>query len=201
MTDPAASILDIYRRHAHAWTGARTAAPLREKAWLDRFADLMAPAAEILDIGCGSGVPVGRHFIGRGHDVTGVDGAAEMIALFRKNLPDQTAHVADMRTLALGTRFGGLIAWDSFFHLSEADQPGMFPIFRDHAAPGAPLMFTSGPKAGVAMGALEGEPLFHASLAPDAYRALLDGHGFDVIVYAPEEPESRRTIWLARRRG
>ena len=34
-----------------------------------------------------------------------------------------------MRELALGRRFGGVLVWDSFFHLPAADQPAMFPIF------------------------------------------------------------------------
>ena len=40
----------------------------------------------------------------------------------------------------------------------------MFPIFRDHAAAGCALMFTSGPSAGEAIGSYQGEPLYHASL-------------------------------------
>src|SRR3954469_1600763 len=77
------------------------------------------------------------------------------------------------RGLSLGQRFDGILAWDSFFHLRPGDQRAMFPVFRDHAAPGASLLFTSGPRAGVAMGEWQGEPLYHASLDPDEYRALL----------------------------
>jgi hypothetical protein len=46
----------------------------------------------------------------------------------------------------------------------------MFSIFRLHAAPGAALMFTSGPSHGEVVGQLEGEPLYHASLDAAAYR-------------------------------
>jgi hypothetical protein len=50
----------------------------------------------------------------------------------------------------------------------------MFPIFRAHAAPRAALMFTSGPAQGEAIGQLEGEPLYHASLDPTEYKQLPD---------------------------
>jgi hypothetical protein len=61
-------------------------------------------------------------------------------------------------------------------------------------------MFTSGPRAGVAMGTYEGEPLYHASLDPQEYRALLDEHGFEVVSYVPEDRAcGGHTIWLARR--
>ena len=64
-----------------------------------------------------------------------------------------------MRTLSLGRRFAGILAWDSFFLLAPDVLRRMFPIFRDLAAPGAPLMFTSGPRHGEAIGQLRGEPL------------------------------------------
>jgi hypothetical protein len=77
----------------------------------------------------------------------------------------------------------------------------MFPIFEQHAALKATLMFTSGPSAGLAMGTYEGEPLYHASLAPEEYWALLDRHGFEVVSYVPEDPQcGLHTIWLGQRR-
>jgi len=200
MSDAADDIIGIYRRHAHRWVAAR-GARLPEAPWLARFAALLPENAAVLDLGCGAGVPVARHFAGLGHEVTGVDSSPEMIALFRANLPDAEALVADMRTLALKRRFAGILAWDSFFHLAHDPQRAMFPIFRDHAGPGAPLLFSSGPSHGVAMGVLEGEPLYHASLDAAEYRTLLDANGFDVVDHVVEDPAcGGRTVWLARRR-
>jgi len=51
------------------------------------------------------------------------------------------------------------------------------------------------------MGTLEGDPLYHASLAPSEYRDLLNTHGFDVAAHIAEDPASGgRTVWLAQRR-
>jgi hypothetical protein len=62
-------------------------------------------------------------------------------------------------------------------------------------------MFTSGPSHGEAIGTLEGEPLYHASLDPAEYRELLDTHGFDVVRHVAEDPEcGGHTVWLARLR-
>lgn len=68
----------------------------------------------------------------------------------------------------------------------------MLPIFRAHAAPRAALMFTSGPDGGVAMGTLESEPLYHASLSGAEYRALLSDNDFDVVAHAVEDPTCGR---------
>lgn len=199
-SNPSDDIISLYRRHARAWTVARGSDLKIERAWLDRFCALLPDSARILDIGCGAGEPIAHHLIERGYKLSGVDASPEMIAIFRANLPGAEAHVADMRTLALRECFDGLLAWDSFFHLTGDDQRGMFPIFRDHAKPGTALMFTSGPAEGEAIGTLEGEALYHASLDPAEYRSLLDANGFNVAQQIAEDPGcGGHTVWLARR--
>ena len=102
-------IVDLYRRHAGAWAAAR-GTELRERGWIERFAALLDPGATVLDLGCGSGQPIAVYLARRGHHVTGIDSSPEMIALFRANLPDQVAEVADLRSPGLDGAFGGLIA-------------------------------------------------------------------------------------------
>lgn len=196
----AGRVVDLYRRHAGAWAAAR-GAQLAERTWIERFAALLGPGATVLDIGCGSGQPIAAYLAGRGHHVAGIDSSPEMIALFRANLPGEAAEVADMRSLSLDRRFGGLTAWDSLFHLAPHEQRPMFPVFRDLALPGAPLLFTSGPGAGEAIGTLQGEPLYHASLGPGEYRLHLDRNGFDVVAHTAQDPDcGGHTVWLALRR-
>ncbi|WNJ88523.1 methyltransferase domain-containing protein [Bosea sp. 685] len=194
------SVIAVYQRHGGAWARLRGDRPA-EGSWLGRFCGLLPTGAGVLDIGCGSGLPIARELIARGFDVTGLDGTPAVLALFQRNLPGAPAHLADMRELALGRRFAGLLAWDSFFHLSPKDQRAMFPRFQAHAAAGAALMFTSGPAEGNAIGELEGDPLYHGSLGPDEYRALLDAAGFEVVDHAVEDPSCDRTVWLARQGG
>ncbi len=196
MSSDSDAIISLYNRHAQAYDRLRGRS-LFEKSWLDAFAGLLPAGDAVLDIGCGMGEPIARDLIGRGFAVTGIDSSPALIAMARARFPQQTWIVADMRTLSLGRRFDGLIAWDSFFHLTADDQRKMFPVFRDHAAPHAALMFTSGPAHGEAIGAFEGEPLYHASLDPDEYRALLDAHGFRVVRHVADDPGLQRPHRLA----
>ena len=203
MSHPSAGrVVDLYRRLGPRWDADRRSDGFPEARWLDRLLALTPPDGGILDMGCGGGDPIAVHLAAAGRRVTGIDSATAMIALCRSRLPAQRWIVADMRRLDLAERFAGLVAWDSFFHLSQADQRAMFPVFAAHAAPGAALLFTSGPAEGVAVGDLFGEPLHHASLNPEEYRSLLDDQNFEVVDFAPEDPDcGRHTIWLARLRG
>jgi SAM-dependent methyltransferase len=198
-SEDAAAIISLYQRKASDWIDGRARTKLMEKPWLDRFRALLPPAAPILDIGCGSAVPMAAYLIEAGHPVVGVDSSPAMIDASRERFAAQEWIVADMRTLALRRKFSGLLAWDSFFHLCPDDQRAMFPVFAAHAAPGAGLMFTSGPRHGEAIGDFGGEPLYHASLDAAEYRSLLDRNGFRVVSHVVEDPDcGGHTIWLAQ---
>ena len=201
MSPEATRIIELYQRKALEWVRNRERpGELFEKSWLERIHTLLPSAGSILDIGCGSAEPIARYLIERGHQITGVDSSAALIEICRTRFPRLQWRVADMRHLALGRKFNGVIAWDSFFHLCLDDQRQMFPIFREHAAPEAALMFTSGPSHGEAIGSFEGEPLYHASLDPAEYRLLLGQNGFRVVSHIVEDPScGRHTIWLAQR--
>ncbi|BDG74888.1 methyltransferase [Roseomonas fluvialis] len=202
MGGPADAIIGLYRRHGLAWAADRAAGPFVEAAWLARFVALLRPGGSVLDIGCGAGAPIGVMLTAAGFAVTGIDTSAPLLALARARLPAATWIEADMRELALGRRFDGLIAWDSFFHLAQHDQRTMFARFSAHAQLSAPLIFTSGPAHGEAIGCLRGEPLFHASLDPEEYRALLADAGFEVLAHTANDAGcGGRSVWLARHSG
>lgn len=193
-------ILTTYDRLAVEFAQARDRT-LFERKWLDRILNF-APGRRVLDLGCGPGIPLARYLVDRRAEVTGVDGAEGMVALFRQNLPRQEAVHADMRGLALDREFDIVLAWNSFFHLSPEDQRAMFPVFAAHCAPRAVLVFTAGPAAGEPLGRVLNEPVYHASLDPHEYRHLLETHGFALLDFAPEDPTCRgHTIWMARYTG
>lgn len=199
MTDLAGRIIAHYEKHAAAWDRDRQNSFWNDRVWHDRFIARLGGAATVLDLGCGPGRPVAQHMVERGLRVTGIDSSPAMIALCRKRLPDQEWIVGDMRQLALGRRFDGILAWDSYFHLNHADQRRMFAIFADHASAGAILMFNSGPQHGEGVGEYKGDPLYHASLSAAEYEALLAHHGFRVLAHIANDAEAGgRTAWLCR---
>jgi hypothetical protein len=126
-----------------------------------------------------------------------------MIALARSRMPEQEWIIADMRRLALARCFDGILAWDSYFHLSHDAQRKMFRIFDAHAADRAVLMFNAGPEHGEAASTFtfKGEQLYHASLSPAEYLDLLDHSGFRVITHiANDQRSGGGTAWLCRRK-
>ncbi|WP_245542196.1 class I SAM-dependent methyltransferase [Rubellimicrobium thermophilum] len=197
-------VIPTYDREGPAWAATRDRR-LTERPWLDR-ALMLAPRhagrRRVLDLGCGAGRPIGEYLLDRNCILTGVDASRPMIELFARVVPRATALHADMRGLRLGEEFDLILAWDSLFHLTPEAQREMGATFAAHASPRAVLLFTTGPKAGVAIGRIGRSDLYHASLDPDEYRTLLDEAGFEVLGFWPEEEAcGGRSIWLARRRS
>ena len=199
MSEIANRIIDHYERHAKEWDADRRNCGWNDKSWHDRFINALPKGAAVLDLGCGAGEPVALHMVECGLRVTGVDSSPTLISLCRERMPDQEWIVGDMRSVSLGRRFDGVLAWDSFFHLKYEDQRCMFALFAAHAAVSALLMFNSGPGHGEAIGSYRGDPLYHASLAATEYETLLTQSGFEVVEHVVEDPQAGgRTVWLAR---
>lgn len=193
-------VAGFYERHWARFDQERTRV-LVEASDIDWLTSGLGPGAHLLDIGCGMGEPIARDLLARGFHVTGVDASASMIALCRKRFPFATWIEADMRSLDLVEEFDGVIAWDSLFHLSRDDQRATIPVLARHLSATGRLVFTSGPADGERTNPLWGEPLYHASLAPEEYRARLAAEGFDDIAFRPEDRDvGGRSVWRARRR-
>lgn len=200
MSDLPDRIIAHYERHARAWDADRRRGTWTDRPWHDRFVAALPAGARILDLGCGSGAPVGRNMVARGLSVTGIDGAPGLIALCRQRMADQRWLVGDMRQPPVRGRFDGILAWDSYFHLPPGDQRRMFGVFAAHSARGGLLMFNTGPRRGEAIGSYRGDPLYHASLGPEEYEGLLQTAGFERLAHVVADPEAGgRTVWLARR--
>ncbi|WP_312626448.1 class I SAM-dependent methyltransferase [Scandinavium sp.] len=195
----AENIIALYHEGAEAWDSVRKGNCI-ELAWLERYRALLPAKAHILDLGCGGGDPIAGYFVQHGYHVCGVDSSAPLLALCQQRFPDAEWHLADMRRIALRKTFGGILAWDSFFHLTRRDQRHMFSVFHHHSEQETVLMFTSGPDNGEAIGEFMGQPLYHASLDHDEYRQLLADNGFRVLRQVTEDPDcGGRTVWLAQR--
>lgn len=80
MSEDAKRIVELYRRHAQAWAAARASQQRHrpiEAAWRDRFLSFLPPHPAVLDLGCGSGEPIGCYLTERECELTGIDAAPE----------------------------------------------------------------------------------------------------------------------------
>lgn len=189
---------DVYDRQAATYDAQRSRA-LFEARWLARFSACLPPGGRLLDLGCGAGEPIARWFMAEGFVVTGADFSTAMLDIARARWPEGDWRQVDMRALDLDETFDGIIAWDSFFHLTPDEQRACLPQLAAHLSPGGSVLITVGHKHGEVTGTVGGETVYHASLSPADYAAALEKCGLRLTGFLAEDPETNRhSVLMAR---
>ena len=189
----------VYDRQAEAYDSARSRS-FFEARWLATFGDALPRSGKVLDLGCGAGEPIAAWLKGEGFRLTGADFSEPMLEIARKRWPDGDWRVADMRTLDLGEAFDGIVAWDSFFHLTPDEQRETIPRLAQHLLPGGRLMVTVGAQAGEVTGTVGGESVYHASLSPAEYAQRLEDAGLAMTAFMAEDPRADyHTVLMAKK--
>lgn len=157
--------------------------------------------ASVLDVGCGTGLPLTRVLLEHGCHVTGVDSSRELLARFQANFPHVPVLRAPIQACALQARtFDAAIAWGVLFHLSHEEQEQAIACIAKALKPGGAFLFTSGDSHGSIDGApMDGVPFRYHSFSVDGYRDLLRAHGL-TLEATHTDPGGNR-YYLARKTG
>jgi SAM-dependent methyltransferase len=139
--------------------------------------------ADVLELGCGRGVPATRE-LARRHRVTGVDISAVQIELARHHVPEASFVHADAMELEVApVSFDAVVALFVFGHVPIEEQAGLIARIGVWLRDGGFFLGTFGAgDAGeeIAVDWL-GAPMFFASLGSEAYPPLLRDAGLEPL--------------------
>jgi len=131
-----------YEQVAESFMRARN--PRIGVATVREWSRTLPPAASILDLGCGHGVPISQALIGDGFAVYGVDASPKLTAAFRERFPQAHAECAAAEESDFfGRRFDGVVAWGLMFLLPADVQPIVIGKVAGALNPGGRFLFTS----------------------------------------------------------
>jgi SAM-dependent methyltransferase len=100
--------------------------------------------ATVLDLGCGTGVPISQTLIDLGFKVYGVDASATIVAAFRVRFPSVPVQCADVEDSDFFARtFDGVLAWGLFFLLETQVQRRLIKKVAGVLQSGGRLLFTA----------------------------------------------------------
>jgi SAM-dependent methyltransferase len=151
--------------------------------WLRDLDARLPDRSDVLELGCGRGVPATRE-LARRHRVTGVDISAVQIELARHHVPEASFVHADAAELDIAaSSLDAIVALFFFGHVPTCEQGDLIHRAGVWLRPGGYLLATFG--AGEPGEDVEpdwlGVPMYFASLGRDAYGRLLRDGGFDPI--------------------
>ncbi len=172
----------------------------RYAGWAADLAGLLRPGAQVVDLGCGAGIPATRELAGHGLTVLGVDFSAVQLRRARRLVPSARFVRADMATLRLRPASAdAVVAFYSLIHVPVPDQRALFPRIRRWLRPGGYLLAIVGAEQWTGIESYLGADMFwdHADAA--TYLRWLQEAGLTPIWnrYVPEGT-SGHTLVLAR---
>jgi SAM-dependent methyltransferase len=99
----------------------------------------------VLDLGCGSGIPVARELANAGHSVLGVDGSGQQIVRARRSVPGAKFIQADMSEVQFDAgSFDAVGAFYSITHVPAAEQGPLFIKIAEWLKPGGTFVGSLG---------------------------------------------------------
>jgi SAM-dependent methyltransferase len=178
---------------ASQWARSRASGGFREKPYVERFVQLARPQAHILDLGFGTGQPIGRHLLDHGYPVTGVDSSVEMLRLGAKNCPEAVLVLRDILKFRTSDSYGGVVAWDSIFHVPKERHARLFESIHEWLNPGGPFLLSLGGGGSEEdfTDLMFGVEFFYSGHAPSKSIALLEKCGFEIDLAEIDDPTSR----------
>ncbi|MEU5163231.1 class I SAM-dependent methyltransferase [Streptomyces sp. NPDC020875] len=158
----------------------------------------------VLDLGCGSGVPVARTLAAAGYRVVGVDISAVQIRRARERVPGAEFLHADATTVRFApASFDAVVSLYALIHIPLAEQPPLLRRAAEWLRPGGCFVATTG--HGEWTGTEEdwlgsGAPMWWSHADAATNREWLEQAGLTVEQqeYVPEG-DSGHTLFRARR--
>ena len=117
-----------------AWSASIVPDVRRE--WAAKLEAFVGPGERVVELGCGTGVPVGRLLAAR-NDYAGFDASPGMLAQARAALPGVSLTHADMHTIDLPpASLGGVVAFSSISHTPREQHAALFTKIASWLRPG-----------------------------------------------------------------
>ncbi len=149
----------------------------------------LAPGSTVLDLGCGSGVPITEVLVEAGFAVYGVDASPTMIRAFQERFPHAEAEWGAVEESTFFDRtFDGAVAWGLIFLLPPDVQADVIAKVADALKPGGRFLFTSSREKQRWRDGMTDEE--SVTLGAEAYETMLLAQGLAVTGHAFDEGEN-----------
>ncbi len=169
----------------------------------------LQPGSSVLELGCGSGVPVAAEIVGRGHGYVGIDISPRQIELARRFVPNGDFRCGDIVEQSFEAEiFDAVVAFYVITHVPRERWRGLFAHVSQWLRPGGVLVLNV--PHGDSPGWLEEDFLgFGATNWTNAYGAettvgILEAHHLSVLEAKPlpeDDDSSEEWVWITAQRA
>ncbi|GGK88315.1 class I SAM-dependent methyltransferase [Rufibacter glacialis] len=134
----------------------------------------------VLDLGCGTGIPISKILVNQGFTVYGLDASPTMTEAFLRNFPYMPVACEPVQDSTFFQRkFDGIVAWGLIFLLSEEAQALTIQKAAKALKPGGKFLFTAPFRKAAWKDVMTHQ--YSRSLGAAKYRELLLSSGLQVV--------------------
>lgn len=170
-----------YNKAAENYSSDRN--QFKNDKYLDKFIELLKQDT-VLDIGCGSGVPIDKYLIDRGFKIIGIDISEKQIELAKKKVPEANYEVKDMSELKHEEyQVDGVVSTYAVFHTPREEHQELFNKINSFLPKGGIILVTMG--AGEWEGTeddFHGAKMWWSHYGPEKNREIVKNAGFEIIL-------------------
>ena len=150
------------------------------KLSVTKWARTLPAKAVVLDLGCGTGIPVSMVLVNQGMTVYGIDASPTMVRAFQQNFPNNpVACEAVEESLFFNRKFDAVIAWGLIFLLPAEVQETVIQKAAKALRRGGKFLFTATGQTNEWKDAMTNQ--HSISLGPEKYKELLAASGLSLI--------------------
>ena len=167
------------------------------KKELEAFVGLLPRSADVLDMGCGAGVPVTKLLIDSGFNVTGIDFSESMLNLVTKNVPEAQFIKKNMTDVDFDDdSFDGLTACYSIIHVPKEKHVSLFQMFHKILRSNGVLLISMGSNGWEGTDEFHGTKMFWSHYAPKTTLQMVTDAGFEIMFDKIIEDCGEKHYWI-----
>jgi len=151
--------------------------------FLRLLSEKLTANSQILDLGCGTGLPTARWFIDEGHRVTGLDISPAMLALARMNVPEAEFQLADFSSLkARQFSVDAVVSIFALFHVDHNLHEGILKTIRTFLKDGSFMLISTGKVDWEGNEDFLGTTMSWSHFDATTYRKMIEKCGFEIVL-------------------
>src|SRR6266508_842668 len=178
------------------------------RLYLQSFLAALERPADVLELGCGAGLPVTRALVDAGHRVTAVDLSSAQLELARRHVPKAQLVQADMAELRFpADEFDGVCAFYSLTHVPRDRHAELLAQIAAWLRPQGIFVASFGATDNPRQMESDwlGAPMFFSHFDAETNRRMVEQAGFELVQHelVPQIEHGRECtfLWVVARRS